>query len=253
VRRYSSADPIPAIDPMLAVPTYWVRPPQGLSGAPGMHRFLWDMHYPPVPGERPAYPIAAIYRNTAPDFTSPWVMPGRYTVVLNANGKTHTQTLTLQMDPRVKTPARDLAEQFRLSKQLYDEWVAFNLIADQSNPIRKQIADLRSTAKQNEVKAVVDAFVQKLDELVGATGPRPDLANKLTTQSALTRLRTVFGILQDADVGPTPQMIAAAAQLLTDAQLLKTRWEGFRSQDISTLNQALRAAGLAPIVVDEKR
>ena len=253
VRRYSSADPIPAIDPMLAVPTYWVRPPQGLSGAPGMHRFLWDMHYPPVPGERPSYPIAAIYRNTAPDFTSPWVMPGRYTVVLNVNGKSHTQTLTLQMDPRVKTPARDLAEQFRLSKQLYDEWVAFNLIADQSNPIRKQIADLRSTAKADEVKAQIDAFVQKLDELVGATGPRPDLANKLTTQSALARLRTVFGIIQDADVGPTQQMVAAAGQLLTDARVLKTRWQGFRSQDISTLNQALRAAGLAPIVVDEKR
>ena len=253
VRRYSSADPIPAIDPMLAVPTYWVRPPQGLSGAPGMHRFLWDMHYPPVPDERPSYPIAAIYRNTAPDFTSPWVMPGRYTVVLNVNGKSHAQTLTLQMDPRVKTPARDLAEQFRLSKQLYDEWVGFNLIADQSNPIRKQIADLRSTAKADEVKAQIDAFVQKLDELVGATGPRPDLANKLTTQSALTRLRTVFGIIQDADANPTPQMVAAAGQLLTDAQLLKTRWQGFRSQDISTLNQALRAAGLAPIVVDEKR
>ncbi|MEP6718180.1 MAG: glycoside hydrolase [bacterium] len=253
VRRYSSADPLPAIDPMLAIPTYWVRPPQGLSGAPGMHRFLWNMHYPPVPGEKPSYPIAAIYRNTAPDFTSPWVMPGRYTVVLNVNGKSYTQALTVQMDPRVKTSPRDLTEQFRLSKQLYDEWVAFNVIADQSNPIRKQIADLRSTAKANEVKAQIDTFVQKLDELVGASGPRPDLANKLTTQSALARLRTVFGIIQEADVAPTPQMAAAAGQLLTDAQLLKTRWQGFRSQDISTLNQALRAAGLASIVVDENK
>ena len=56
-----------------------------------MHRFLWDMHYAPVPGEKPSYPIAAVYRNTAPDFTSPWVMPGKYTVVLNVNGNTYTQ------------------------------------------------------------------------------------------------------------------------------------------------------------------
>src|SRR5882762_1405200 len=52
VRRYSSSDPVPAIDPMLAVPTYWVRPAKGLSGEPGMHRFLWDMRYPPIPGLR---------------------------------------------------------------------------------------------------------------------------------------------------------------------------------------------------------
>jgi hypothetical protein len=253
VRHYSSADPIPAIDPMLSIPTYWVRPPQGLSNAPGMHRFLWDMHYAPAPGEKPSYPIAAVYRNTAPDFTSPWVMPGNYTVVLSVNGKTYTQTLTVQMDPRVKTPARDLAEQFRLSKQLYDTWVAFNVITNQSNPISKQLADLRSTAKTDEVKAQIDAFVQKVNALVGAEVARPDLANKLTTLSALARLKALFGILQEVDAAPTPQTVAAVTQLQTDAQLLRTRWQALTSQDVLTLNQQLRAAGLAPINLEEQK
>lgn len=253
VRRYSSADPIPAIDPMLAIPIYWVRPPQALSSAKGMHRFLWDMHYPPVPGEKPSYPIAAVYRNTAPDFTSPWVMPGKYTVVLNVNGNTYEQTLTVQMDPRVKTPVRDLAEQFRLSKQLYDTWVAFNVMTNQSNPISKQLADLRSTAKTDEVKAQIDAFVQKVNELVGAEVARPDLANKLTTLSALARLKALFGVLQDVDAAPTPQTVAAITQLQTDAQSLRTRWQALTTQDIATLNQQLRAAGLAPINVEEPK
>src|SRR5437016_4717538 len=43
VHRYSSADPVPAADPMLAIPTYWLRAPQVLSAAAGVHRFLWDM------------------------------------------------------------------------------------------------------------------------------------------------------------------------------------------------------------------
>jgi hypothetical protein len=253
VRRYSSADPIPAIDPLLAVPTYWVRPPQGLSSVKGMHRFLWDMHYPPVPGEKPSYPIAAVYRNTAPDFTSPWVMPGKYTVALNVNGKTYTQALIVQMDPRVKTPARDLDEQFRLSKQLYDTWVAFNLITSQSNPLSKQLADLRTTAKTDEVKTQIDAFVQKVNALVGAEVARPDLANKLTAASALARIKTLFGILQDVDVAPTPQTIAAVTQVQADARSLRTSWQTLTTQDIVTLNQQLRAAGLTPIGLEEPK
>ncbi len=84
-----------------------------------MHRFLWDMHYTPVPNVEPEFPMSATYRNTAPAPTSPWVAPGNYTVVLTVDGKSFTQPLTVQMDPRVKTSAADLQEQFDLSWQLY--------------------------------------------------------------------------------------------------------------------------------------
>ncbi|MEP6708028.1 MAG: glycoside hydrolase, partial [Pyrinomonadaceae bacterium] len=140
VRRYSSADPLPTPDPALSIPPYWVRPPQKLASEPGMHRFLWDMHYAPVPGLQPQYPIAAVYRNTAPAPTSPWAMPGKYTVVLTIGDKSYRQPLTLVMDPRVKTSLADLAEQFRLSRQVYDEWLALNSISESVKLIRSQVA-----------------------------------------------------------------------------------------------------------------
>ena len=120
VRRYSSEDKPQPISPDLSIPTYWVRPPQWLSNTAGMHRFVWDMHYAPVPGIAPSYPIAAVPHNTAPAPTSLWVMPGQYTVVLTAGGKTYTQPLTIKMDPRVKTPLAGLREQFTESMQLYE-------------------------------------------------------------------------------------------------------------------------------------
>ena len=49
-----------------------------------------------------------------------WAPPGQYTVKLTVDGKSYTQPLTLKMDPRVTTPALGLAQQFTLSKQLYD-------------------------------------------------------------------------------------------------------------------------------------
>ena len=71
------------------VPAYWIRPPQTLSGQAGLHRFLWDLHYTPVPGVAPDYPIAAVYGNTAPIDTSPWVMPGNIRSFAGRRGKLH--------------------------------------------------------------------------------------------------------------------------------------------------------------------
>ena len=47
VRRYASTDKPAPVDPdTLNFPTYWLRPPQVLSAQAGMHRFVWDLHYP---------------------------------------------------------------------------------------------------------------------------------------------------------------------------------------------------------------
>src|SRR5947207_14122927 len=103
-----------------------------------MHRFLWDLHYKPVPGVAPNYPIAAVYRNTAPAPTSPWAMPGDYNVVLTVNGKRYEQRLHLVMDPRVKTSMADLTQQFDSSMKIYDERVALSAISEDARKVRAQ-------------------------------------------------------------------------------------------------------------------
>jgi photosystem II stability/assembly factor-like uncharacterized protein len=253
VRRYSSADPLPGIDPMLAIPEYWVRPAQGLSGAAGMHRFLWDLHYAPVPGERPAYPIAAVAHNTAPEPTSPWAEPGKYTVVLTVNGKSFSEPLTVQMDPRVKTSPRDLAEQFRKSKELYDQWLAFVSITDQVKAIKAQLADLKTHATSDDLKTHIDALNGKLNALSGTENRRPGAATGLSMQSAITRVRTLFTLIQEVDLAPTPTVLAAASEVQKDSQSLMNRWQAIKSQDVATLNQELRAAGLATINLESQK
>ncbi|MFN5475495.1 MAG: VPS10 domain-containing protein, partial [Sphingobacteriales bacterium] len=101
VRTYSSNDK-PYTKPQDNVPDYWVRPQQILSAKAGAHRFSWDMHYDQLDIE-PTFPISAVYKNTPPDPTSPWVMPGTYTARLTIDGKMQTQTFVVKMDPRVKT------------------------------------------------------------------------------------------------------------------------------------------------------
>lgn len=118
IRKYASTDTLYAIPPN-NVPSYWIRPQQLLSAQPGSHRYMWDMHYQPV-NVPPSYPISATYMNTAPDPTSPWVMPGNYTARLAVDGKVYNQPITVKMDPRVKTSVKDLTLQHDLSLICYN-------------------------------------------------------------------------------------------------------------------------------------
>ncbi|MDQ6653996.1 MAG: glycoside hydrolase [Acidobacteriota bacterium] len=254
VRHYSSADPLPTPDPMLSIPPYWIRPAQHLASEPGMHRFLWDVHYAPVPGVQPQYPIAAVYRNTPPAATSPWAMPGKYTVVLAVGGKSYQQPLRLAMDPRVKTSNADLAEQFKLSKQLYDEWLAISMTTESVKLLQARLTELRPRAPEGELKTHINALGEKLQALLGAGGGGPGGGGigggaRLSVTATSGRVRTLFSLIEDVDVAPTPQIASAAVEVLKDSRSLHESWLAIKSQDIPALNQDLRAAGLPMIEI----
>jgi photosystem II stability/assembly factor-like uncharacterized protein len=246
VRRYSSADPVPAVDPMLEIPTYWVRPPQILSAAAGTHRFLWDMHYPSVPGIKPEYPIAAIPHNTAPQPTSPWVMPGEYTVVLSVNGKTYSQPLTIKMDPRVKTPNAGLSQQFKLSQQMYNGLLIVVPASDQVDAVRKQLADVRpKLAEHSELLTAVNDLDQKLQALAGGVTRRPGPGTEPPNLgNTRTRLLAMLGFLQEADEAPTTQMTGAVGELDPSVKPLISRWQEIKGKEIEELNKKLHDANL---------
>ena len=204
VRRYSSADePEPPLEGQ-NVPDYWPRPPQVLSAQAGMHRFVWDLHYPRPSVLRFSYPIAAIYRNTPVMPVGPWVLPGRYTVKLTVDGNTFTQPLTVKMDPRVNTPAAELARQFRLSMKLYEL-------------LQKDFAAL------TEVQAFrADSSNSALDG---------DTARLETT---LTRLNGQLGSLlrtvENADVAPTSQVVEAIGTLERALGEVLAKWSELKSR-----------------------
>jgi len=248
VRAYSSADPVPTPDPELSIPAYWVRPPQHLSNQPGFHRFMWDLRYAPVPGIKPEYPIAAIYQNTAPAATSPWAMPGKYKVVLTANGQKYTQDLTIQMDPRVKTPAADLEQQFKLSQQVYQNILALQPINDQVEQLRAQIKAQRE--KSPAATAKLDAFSQKLDAFAGAGGRRRRGTQQAPTLSSVRgSLFEMFSVLQDADVAPTPQAAQAIPVLTQSTQSLLKQWDEIQKTDLPQLKSQLGIVALPQVLV----
>jgi uncharacterized coiled-coil protein SlyX len=254
VRRYSSDDPVPAADPMLAIPAYWVRSPQMLSNQPGMHRFLWDMRYTPLREERPEYPSQAIYQDTPVAPTSPWVLPGNYTVRLTASGRSYTEPLLVKMDPRVHTSQADLLRQFTVSRQLYEDQVVATKVLEQLRALREKLRQMRERA--GTAADAIAAFDQKLLALEGAGGGgrggggRGAAVGPDTINSVNASLGVLMRLIQSADVAPTTQAVAAAAERRKSMAGLMQRWSAIKAQDLTQLNTQLKQAGVSEVTVE---
>ncbi|HXI28901.1 MAG TPA: hypothetical protein VNG89_10765, partial [Vicinamibacterales bacterium] len=230
VRRYSSGDPVEHADPATApVPVYWYRPPQSVATTPGLHRFLFDLHYQPlrIAAGRGGLPIAAVPHDTPAAPTSPWVAPGQYTVKLTVDGASHTQPLTVKMDPRVTTPPLGLSQQFTLSKQLYDGVLA-------AQKAQQEIGQLRD--RSGTALAGHQAFAKKLGDLEGQAGggfgggrgaatTGPDTLSNIT--GTLTQL---MNLLQGADVTPTTQLVSAVAERRAALSKLLAQWTALKAE-----------------------
>jgi photosystem II stability/assembly factor-like uncharacterized protein len=245
VRKYSSAEaPVEANPKRLKIPSYWIRPPQSVSTKAGMHRFLWDMHYTPVPDVEPEFPISATYRNTAPTATSLWAAPGNYRVTLTVDGKTFSQPLIVAMDPRVKTSATDLQEQFDLSWQLYQLRLKLAPIGKKFDEIAEQLTKLRANAAERpDVTQKLEAFGQTLMKF-GPPHPRPGAPPSLFVLEATTRL---FNEIEGADAAPTAAVKAAVVDLQTKVGPMMDAWHKILESDLPALNQQLKQAGFLEI------
>ena len=98
IRTYSSDDkPTPVNVDALNIPAYWVRQPEILSAAAGMHRWVWDLR--PTPPPRPAGGGGGGGGGFGRGGAA-MVLPGTYLVRLTAGGKSYTQPLIVRADPR---------------------------------------------------------------------------------------------------------------------------------------------------------
>jgi photosystem II stability/assembly factor-like uncharacterized protein len=248
VRRYSSTDaPVLPDARKLKIPGYWIRPPRLLSTQRGLHRFLWDMHYTPLPGVEPEYPMSAVNRDTPPSPTTPWVVPGEYTVVLTAGGKSCTQPLTVKMDPRVKMSQVELEKQLTLSQQLGDVRAGLEPIGKIFDSLVEQMTKLRDQSLPKNVEEKLNALNSKLTEL-GPPRPRPGQTPSL---HALDSAKDLFQQIQGVDAVPTDRVKAAVNDVRGQATELTQRWKEIIAQEVPALDQELQAAGLARLDLEK--
>jgi photosystem II stability/assembly factor-like uncharacterized protein len=214
VREYSSDDTLYKI-PDVNIPDYWIRPQQILSAAQGAHRFMWDMKYAPL-NVPPSYPISAVYRNTAPEATAPWVLPGNYLLQLNVDGVMYAGSVQIKMDPRVKTSISDLKTQHDVSVQCYLQRRKCMEMLDS--------VQLYRDALQNGGPASATGF-RALDQRAAVIASAPRGSKEPGFAQLENAFATIFSVLQDNDMPPTSQVLRQVKETQQQFEALMNKWE----------------------------
>ena len=249
VRHFSSTDkPDPVNEKELNIPTYWIRPARVLSTQAGMHRFVWDLHYPPPDSLEHEYPISAIYHDTPRTPLGPAVLPGKYSVKLTMNGTSYTQPLMIKMDPRVKTTADSLRQQFDLEMRINEAMHHDYQTLQQVRGLRQQLKNLTEKIRPGQLKESVAALESKAAELEGSEGGYGTTFFSTPEGRTLARLNaglnTLLAAVDGADATPTNQDLSTFHDLNNALDQQLARWDEIKAKDVPELNLKLKRSGL---------
>jgi photosystem II stability/assembly factor-like uncharacterized protein len=253
VRRFSSAEkPRQRYPQQLRFTEDWLPVERRVSTAAGMHRFVWDLHYP-----GPAAPSALDlwFKSGA------WAVPGQYTVKLVVDGKTYSQPLTVKMDPRVKTSLADLERQFETDGQIVAARDAVSGLLKEGLTLQKQLRSVRTRAEGKA--AIVQAADAATKKLAAVLGPEPSSSPEYSGVgrpsddfSSLRYLaRALVGlehVVESGDSAPTPDALTAFERY---SELLKSRVQdltGIKEKDLPRLNELSRQNRLQEIHLDAR-
>jgi photosystem II stability/assembly factor-like uncharacterized protein len=250
VRRFSSADKPEVTEEQLnkqLIPLYWIRTTKVLSIDAGMHRWVWDLHYPAPVSTRHEYPIAATPHDTPRMPLGPTALPGRYNVRLTVNGITSSAPLIVKMDPRVKTSAGGLERKFQLEMRLASLMSQTSEAVVEAGSIREQLQKMNQQ-HGNAADDAIQAFQKKLGVFLGANaGFLAPPSAELTLARVNGQLGTLYGQVWQVDAEPTASQLQAATAVERDSSDVMRRWDAFKSTDLPALNRELQGASLPEV------
>jgi photosystem II stability/assembly factor-like uncharacterized protein len=253
VRRFSSADKPAADEAELKkqlIPLYWLRPFRALPTEDGMHRWVWDLHYPAPDSVRHDYPIAAIPGDTPRYPLGPTAIPGSYRARLTANGKSYTAQFTVKMDPRVKTSADGLESKFRMERRLAALLTQTSQAVMQAGSTREPLQKLIQQAGAPTLDSL-KVFQDKLAEVAGAqTGFAGPAADAVTLARTNGQVAVLYGQVWQAAAEPTAAQSEAMASIERDASDGMKRWNDLKTSDLPALNRKLREANLPEVQIE---
>jgi hypothetical protein len=253
VRKFSSDDKPGVTQADLRkqlIPLYWLRPFRALPSDAGMHRWVWDLHYPAPDSPRHEYPISAIPGDTPRYPLGPTVLPGSYTARLTANGTSYTAPFTVKMDPRIQLSSAGLEKKFQLEMRLASLLSQTSKAVMQGGLIRDPLQKLSHQAT-GTARDSVQAFQTKLAAVLGAlAGFAATPTDEITLSRVNGQVSILYGQVWQADAEPTAIQSEAIAATEHDALDALKRWDALKASDLRALNLELRAAKLPEVQIE---
>ena len=246
VRHYSSVDPpestLDQLDKQL-IPVVWIKMPQTLPSTPGMHRWVWDLHYTTPASAHYEYPISAVPHETPRVPQGPLALPGNYQARLTVNGLAKIASFKVKMDPRVKATEAELATLFTLESQLSESVDASGQAALEAHSLREQIAMLEpiADAKIKDRLVKLDKDIELALDVTPKTGSSEEIPG---IDAAAGTVRGLYLQVGQADAAPTVAQTQAGEHVIKEVTDAVKTWDHLKQTEIADLNKALHRAKL---------
>ncbi|WP_159017434.1 WD40/YVTN/BNR-like repeat-containing protein [Cognatiluteimonas profundi] len=241
VQQFSSDDATPALPAERYFEERWLGTPQRLAGSAGAHRFFWNLRMPRPRADAYGYSIAAIDGDEATLLPEGMlVAPGRYTLVLKANGHEQRTSLDVVADPRVPVDPAAVTQALALSADIAAAMAREAAANAEIQAASKQVQALGAkTPLAPALAGAVQAFTTTLSPLVDGEGEQAPL-NMSAIGGELTALEVD---LENSDRAPTAPQRAVHAEYAARLERALQQWTRIKAEALPALDAALQAAG----------
>ena len=214
----------------------------------GVNRVVWDMRL----ADPKLLPKAIIWGPRQ----GPRVSPGTYSVRFTLGAETVTKSVDVVPNPTVKVTAADLRQQFELLRALRDELQQTHDAVRNIRDVKAQMKDVVDRAKRIGKGAGLDDKAKALDEKLNAIEKKlvnPDIKSSqdvLNFPPALDhQIVGIATVVSSADARPTDSSVAYAKEVASRLAAVLAELDGVVATDLAAFNQAIRDAGIPPVVV----
>ena len=227
------------------IPLYWLQPHKAPLTTAGMHRWVWDLHYPTPTATRHEYPISAVPHGTPRNPRGPRATAGEYTVRLTVNGHSYNTPLTVKMDPRVTASPAGIQQMFDLQMRLAAMLNDNSEAVIQTRSIRQQVEKL--SGKTGPLGESIETFQKKLKALTEGSGMPAADPPEVTLGRVNGAASSLYTDVDRADAAPTVAQVEATKAAEHDTATVWKQWDQIKSTDLPALNKTLRDAGLPEV------
>lgn len=259
VREFSTV-PAPYDPAPPNAPEYWFAPQPVLSTHAGLNRFVWDLHYPAPKTLRYGYFNERLdyFEYTLSDHAIPgefprdqpvgaYVVPGRYSVVLQIGGKEYRQPLSITLDPRVHVSQADLELQLATQKNISAQMAASYDGDRQIVALRDAISERQKAVGTNSgMKDVADALKSLDDQVAEIDDGKPTDFGIGPINRELARL---VAMVESGDARPAAPLQDAVEQSCQTLTKRVAEWREVNEKKIGPVNELLKKNNLALLPV----
>ena len=220
--------------------------------APGLNRFVWDMHYPgaeKVPGDL----------TTEEATTGPLAAPGTYQVELKVGDRTWTQSFEIYKDPRVGASQEDLQAQFELWSRISAKVGETHKSINQLRRIKRQTGEW--TRRAGEMDGMAETDAGAIRDAAKTLGEKLEAIEKELIQTEVesrqdflrlpvrlnAKLVSLLGVLASADEAPTRQAYQVFDHLSAQIDAQIAQLQNLIDVDVAAFNELVGKAGVPPI------